>query len=168
MEQKEFMKKFDELYQIMATSSTPKFMHIFGDTMREMMCDLVELKPTLAEEYLSQLCSVKWHNYLTKKEANDIIEKMNPQAIWDKQTWLDAMEKLGLQAEENPCYNDYALYVAMNQVVSDHGDTIANIAGKNSISEIEPTELVKYAYNMAIDLLKDKDEVYDIRDYFLK
>ena len=168
MEQKEFIKEFDELYRIMATSNTPKFMHIFGATMREMMCDIVELKPTLAEEYLSQLCAIKWHNYLTKKEADKIIEKMNPQATWDKQTWLDAMGKFSLPMGEKPFYNDYALYIAMNQVVSDHGETIAKIAGKKSIQEIEPTELVKYAYNMAIDLLKDKDGVYDIREYFLK
>ena len=168
MEQKETMKKFDELYQIMAASNTPKYMHIFGDTMREMICDLVELKPTLAEEYLNQLCAIKWHNYLTKKEADKIIEKMNPQAIWDKQTWIDAMEKLGLTTEEEPYFNDYALYVAMNQVVSDHGDTITKIIGKSSIKDIEPTELVRYAYSMAIDLLRDKDEIYDIRDYFFK
>lgn len=168
MEQKEFMKEFDELYQIMAISNTPKFMHIFGDTMREMMCDLAQLKPTLAEEYLSQLCAIKWHNYLTKKEADEIIEKMNPQAIWDKQTWLDAMGKLGLPMEEKPFYNDYALYVAMNQVVSDHGETIAKIVGKESVSDIETEELVRYAYKMAIDLLKDKDGIYNIREYFLK
>ena len=29
-------------------------------------------------------------------------------------------------------------------------------------------ELVEYAYKLALDLLKDKDGVYNIREYFLK
>ena len=69
--------------------------------------------------------------------------------------------------EDKPYYNDYALYVAMNQVVSDHGCTIAKILGKESVKDIDTDNLVKYAYNLALDLLKDKDGVYDIREYFL-
>lgn len=56
----------------------------------------------------------------------------------------------------------------MNQVISDHGETIAAIKGEESISDINEEELVKYAYKLAIDLLKDKDGVYNIREYFLK
>ena len=81
---------------------------------------------------------------------------------------IDVMEKLGYPLEDKPYYNDYALYVAMNQVVSDHGETIASILNKDSIALVEPTELAKYAYKLALDLLKDKDLVYDIREYFLK
>ena len=36
------------------------------------------------------------------------------------------------------------------------------------IALVEPTELAKYVYKLALDLLKDKDGVYDIREYFLK
>lgn len=49
-----------------------------------------------------------------------------------------------------------------------HGETIASILNKDSIALVEPTELAKYAYKLALDLLKDKDLVYDIREYFLK
>ena len=93
---------------------------------------------------------------------------MNPEATWNMQRWVDEMEKLGLCMEDKPYYNDYALYVAMNQVISDHGETIAAIKGEESISDINEEELVKYAYKLAIDLLKDKDGVYNIREYFLK
>ena len=93
---------------------------------------------------------------------------MNPPATWDMQTWLNAMTGLGLATEERPCYNDYALYVAMNQVVSDHGCTIAKILGKEDVKDIGTEHLVKYANSLALDLLKDKDGVYDIREYFLK
>lgn len=48
------------------------------------------------------------------------------------------------------------------------GDTIAMIKGEKSLSDINEEELVEYAYKLAIDLLKDKDGVYNIREYFLK
>ena len=56
----------------------------------------------------------------------------------------------------------------MNQVVSDHGRTIAKILGKEDVKDINTEHLVKYAKHLALDLLKDKDGVYDIREYFLK
>lgn len=168
METKDIMSKFDELYGIMATSTNVKYMHTFGDTMRCMMNDMASKHPELAQEYIEKLCAIKWKNYLTKKEALDIIGKMNPEATWDMQTWLNAMANLGLPTEEEPYYNDYALYVAMNQVISDHGCTVAKILGKESVKDIDTDNLVKYGYNLALDLLKDKDGVYDIREYFLK
>nr|DAF67377.1 MAG TPA: hypothetical protein [Caudoviricetes sp.] len=168
MEAKEIMSKFDELYGMMASSTNVKYMHTFGDTMRCMMKDMAAKHPELAEEYLNKLCAIKWKNYLTKKEASEIVNGMNPSAAWDMQTWISAMNGLGLATEEKPYYNDYALYVAMNQVASDHGSTIAKILGKEDVKEIGTEHLVKYAHCLALDLLKDKDGVYDIREYFLK
>ncbi len=168
MEAKDIMSKFDELYGMMASSTNVKYMHTFGDTMRCMMNDMASKHPELAQEYIEKLCAIKWKNYLTKKEALDIIGNMNPEATWDMQTWLNAMANLGLPTEEEPYYNDYALYVAMNQVISDHGCTVAKILGKESVKDIDSDNLVKYGYNLALDLLKDKDDVYDIREYFLK
>ena len=168
METKDIMSKFDELYGIMASSANVKYMHVFGDTMRCMMNDMATKHPELAQEYLEKLCAIKWKNYLTKKEASEIVSDMNPPVTWDMQTWLNAMANLGLPTEEEPYYNDYALYVAMNQVISDHGETIAMIKGEKSLSDVNKAELVEYAYKLAIDLLKDKDGVYNIREYFLK
>lgn len=56
----------------------------------------------------------------------------------------------------------------MNRVVSDHGCTIAKILGKEDVKDIDTEHLVKYAHSLALDLLKDKDGVYNIREYFLK
>ncbi len=167
MEQKEMMQKFESLYNTMENSNEPKYMNIFGETMKAMMGDMVETNPELASEYIEKLQAIEWRNYLTKKEATKIIACMSPQATWDKQAWLDSMEALGVPMEQKPYYNDYALYIAMNQIVSDHGKTIAFILGKDSVSEIETAELAKYAYKMAIDLLTDEDGVYNIRTYFL-
>ena len=168
MEAKDIMSKFDELYGMMASSTNTKYMHTFGDTMRCMMKDMVAKHPEMAQEYIEKLCAIKWKNYLTKKEASEIVDGMNPPATWDMQTWLKAMTSLELATEEKPYYNDYALYVAMNQVVSDHGCTIAKILDKEDVKEIGNELLVKYAHSLAIDLLKDKDGMYDIREYFLK
>ena len=164
----ELLKKFDELYGMMATSANVNYMHVFGNTMRCMMKDIAAKHPELAQEYIDKLCAIKWNNYLTKKEALSIVQEMNPKATWDMQGWVDGMEKSGLCMEEKPCYNDYALYVAMNQVVSDHGDTVAKILGKENLSDIDDDHLLKYAYCLAVDLLKDKDGMYDIREYFKK
>ena len=70
--------------------------------------------------------------------------------------------------EDGKKHDDYALYIAMNQLISDHGETIAMIKGEKSLSDVNKEELVEYAYKLAIDLLKDKDGVYNIREYFLK
>ena len=168
MDAKEIMSKFDELYGIMATSTNVKYMRTFGDTMRCMMQDMASKHPELAQEYIEKLCAIKWKNYLTKKEASEIVSDMNPPVTWDMQTWLNAMANLGLPTEEEPYYNNYALYVAMNQVISDHGCTVAKILGKESVKDIAADNLVKYGYNLALDCLNDKDGVYDIREYFLK
>lgn len=149
--------------------------------MRELMLKIVVLKqkrlvseqrptefPQKAQEYLDKLCAIKWKNYLTKKEALSIIQKMDPKATWDMQVWYREMKKHNLHTEDRPCYNDYALYLAMNQVVSDHGETVAKILGKDNLSDIDDDHLLVYAYSLAVDLLKDKDGVYDIREYFMK
>ena len=52
--------------------------------------------------------------------------------------------------------------------VSDHGCTIAKILGKEDVKDIGTEHLVKYAHSLALDLLEDKDGVYNIREYFLK
>ena len=39
---------------------------------------------------------------------------------------------------------------------------------KEDVKDIDTEHLVKYAHCLALDLLKDKDGVYDIREYFLK
>ena len=168
MEQKDIMQEFDELYKKMATSGNPKYMNIFGNIMKRMMSDMAELKPELAKEYIDRLCSINWDNYLTKKEAINIVSLMNPKSTWTMQDWIDCMENEGLCMEESPYYNDYALYVVMNQVISDHGDSLSCMLDKESLSEIDSKEITKIAYKFALDLLKDEDKRYNVREYFLR
>ena len=167
MEAKEMKEKFTSLYNMMATSNNVKYMRTFGVATKKMFDWLVANNPEVASEFLGQLESIKWHNYLTKSETDDIIAKMNPSAPWDVKTWKETMGALGIDTCCEPYYNEYALYVAMCQVYSDHGNTIAKMHGKDTIEDIEPNEVVKCMCGLAVDLLKDKDGVYDIRKYFL-
>lgn len=162
MEQKEMMSSFDKLYNKMATSSEPKYMQVFGNTMRGMMKDMVELRPDVAQEYLDKLEAINWHNYLSKKEAVAIVNGMNPNGGWDISEWETMMESKGICTEEEPYYNQWAMYVAMNMVYSDSSATIAKIVDKPLSSD----EMFDAIHLLALDKLKDKDGMFNIRSYF--
>lgn len=168
MEQDEMIMAYAKLYNKIVHSNDDKAMHILGRTIKAMVEELISCKPETAREYLETLEAVNWNNYLTKKEAINIVSNMSPEPMWNSDAWQQAMTEMDIPTEEIPYYNDYALYVVMNQVVSDHGRTIARIKGLESVKEMEPSELAKYAYELAIDLLKDKDMMYNVREYFLK
>lgn len=166
MDKLEMKDEFSELYKVMSASSDVRLMRIFGAVMSSMMCDVIDVHPALAEEYISRFRAIKWRNYLTAKEASGIVQGMNPPAMWDISVWNAVMKKLSLETEEPPYYNSCALYVVMNQVVSDHASSIARLSGKKSISDMQQEDVVECAYLLAVDLLKDKDGMYDIRKYF--
>ena len=49
---------------------------------------------------------------------------------------------------------------------SDSASTIADIVLKKSLNEVDGSEMLRICYHLALDLLKDKDGVFDIRKYF--
>lgn len=75
------------------------------------------------------------------------------------------MEQLGLPMEEQPLYNRCALWTEMNKQYSDHGETLASLLGEQ-LSSIPAETIVPAIHKMALDVLKDKDGVYNIRAYF--
>lgn len=158
-------EQFDELYNLMSNSNNVAFMRTFGHVHKEMMNWFIANKPEAAEEWLCKLESIKWHNYLTQKEADKIVAGMTPKAPWSRDAWKQAMDGLGISTEEAPCYNSCALYTEMNKMYSDHAETLAKLMGK-TIAEIPAETMVKAMYGFAIDNLKDKDHVYNIRSYF--
>lgn len=166
MNQEEMKKEFNELYDMMAMSHDVKNMRTFGNVHKEMMEWMIANKPELAEEWLGKLESIKWCNYLTRKEAEKIVAGMMPKAPWSRDVWKDAMTQLGLPMEEEPYYNTCALWVVMNQVYTDHAQTIADNILKKPLAQIPANEIVPGIRALAIDLLKDKDGRYCIRKYF--
>ena len=162
----EHIKKFDELYAKMAESSDIKDMHLFGKVMREAMQFIIEHNPAEAEELLEKLTAISYHNFLTKKEAENIIASMEPEPMWSIEKMKRGMAATGAPENEAPCYNEYALYTTISMIASDSGETLAKYAFGKDKSEINDTELFELCYHLAIDKLKDKDKKFDIRKYF--
>lgn len=158
MTQEEMKKEFYALYNIMANSQKVENMRTFGNTHKEMMEWFIVNKPELAEEWLGKLESIKWHNYLTPKEADNIVAAMNPKAPWNREQWKGAMEQHGYPMEEEPYYNRCALFTTMNMIMSDSGNTLKKY--------VDDANLFEVVYDLAVDKLKDRDGKFAIRHYF--
>ena len=158
-------QEFMELYDMMANQHDVKYMRVFGNVHKEMMDWFIANKPELAQEWLDKLEAIKWHQYLTPKEAEKIVAGMDPAGPWSRDTWKKAMESFGLPLEDAPYYNSCALWVEMNKIYSDFGAEIAALIGK----PLSPTDkdIISACYRLALKNLRDKDGVYDIRKYFL-
>lgn len=159
-------KEFASMYDLMANQRDVKFMRVFGGVHKEMFDWFVANKPDLAQEWLDKLEAIKWHQYLTRKEAENIIARMKPDAPWKYDVWQAAMAKLGIPMEEQPYYNQYALCTEMNKQYSDHAETIATKILKKPLTSIPAEDIVPGIYAMAVDVLKDRDGIYNIRAYF--
>lgn len=165
MTTEEMKQEFYELYDMMAMSHNIKNMQTFGNVHKEMMEWMIHNKPELAQEWIDKLESIKWRQYLTPKEAEKIVDGMDPKGPWNREVWKSTMESLGLPLEEPPYYNKCALWTEMNKIYSDFGEEIASLIGK----PLSPSDkdIIAACYKMALKNLKDKDGVYDIRKYFL-
>jgi hypothetical protein len=166
MTKQEMTDKFGMLYGMMASSNDVKQMHTFGEVMKRMMAWFIENKPEAAEEFIEELCSIKWRQYLTRNEATEIVRGMKPEAPWDYSTWEKAMEAMRLEKEREGVFNRYALWVAMNQIYTDFGDSIARMMGE-PLAKIPAETLVPFVHDMAVSLLTDPDGKYCIRAYHL-
>lgn len=156
---KEHMKKFDELYTKMSDSSDIRDMELFGKVMREAMQYVGSHSPAYAEELIEKLEAINYKNYLTKKEAEDIVMAMNPAPKWTMEQLKRMLAASGAQKEDAPCYNECALLTTIAMVSSDSGETLAKYAQDEG-------QLMDMAYHLALDYLKDKDGKFDIRKYF--
>lgn len=157
------IKRYDELYEDMATAKDPNKMMAFGDAEKWMFHALAEKHPEIAEKWLTRLEASKWHNYLSKTEAEDIANKLVNQdgsrgPHWDYDTFKGAVESLGGKMSDEPFYNCYALWVVSNMRYSDN---------YRSASEFVPKDqMPKYFYNVAVESLKDVDRPKFVREYF--
>lgn len=165
MEQKDIMSHFERLYNKMATSKEPKYMQVFGSVMTCMMKDVADWNTEVAQGYLDKLEAINWCNYLSKKEAISIVANMEPKGGWDVSEWEKYVEDHDIRLEDSPYYNKWALYVTMNMIYSDSANSIAKIASK-TLSEMSKEGLWNAIYMLALDKLKDRDGMFDIRSYF--
>lgn len=159
----EIIRKYDELYHDMATAKDPHKMMAFGEAEKWMFHMLAETHPEIAEKWLTKLEASKWHNYLSKAEAEEIASKLINQdgsrgPHWDYETFKHAVESLGGQMKDEPFYNCWALWVMANALFSDHHKALMEFVPK----EQEP----KVYYMMAVEKLKDVDYPKFIRKYY--
>ena len=162
MNQEEMKKEFNELYDMMASSSRTEYMRTFGCVMKDMMEWMIQNKPEMADEYVGKLESIRWKNYLTRKEAEKIVSSMSPRAPWSRDVWTQAMDGYGLTKEYEPYYNSCALWVTMNKVYTNSSETIARIMGME-VAEVPQDKMVKAVYGLALDELCDTDSKVSIR-----
>lgn len=158
-------EEFKSLYDYIIHSKDEEKMHVLGRVTKDMMCKVIDNFPQQAREYLDVLESVKWHNYVTSKESERIVEDMTPQPAFTRHIWNNMMSQHGFTLCEEPYYNEHALYVSMCMVSSDSGETISNEIksfGANAGADV----LFKFIYKLALDKLKDKDKKFNIRTYF--
>jgi hypothetical protein len=159
----DIIRKYDELYDEMASSKDPNRMMAFGDSEKWVFHMLAEKHPELAEKWLTKLEAGKWHNYLSKSEAEEIVSKLINQdgshgGHWDYETFKAAVESLGGKMTDEPFYNCWALWATANMRYSDNA---------KSAAEFVPKEMMpKYFYNVAVENLKDVDRPRFVRDYF--
>lgn len=167
MTKQEMYDKFGMLYGMMASSGDVKQMRVFGNVHKRMMAWFIENKPELAEEFIEELCAIRWRQYLTRNEATEIIRGMVPAAPWDYPTWERTIDSMSLEKEREGVFNCYALWVAMNQIYTDFGESIGRMMGE-PLTKIPADTLVPFVHDMAVSLLTDPDGKYCIRKYFDK
>lgn len=158
-------EEFKEIYDYIIHSEDEDKMRVLGKVTKSMMCKFIDSSPQQAREYLDMLQSVKWDNYLTEKEAQKIVGEMMPRPSWTRSVWEGMMSKMGYPMHEEPCYNDNALYATMCMISSDSGETIANMLSASGIS-MDRERMFDFIYHLALDKLKDKDKMFNIREYF--
>ena len=159
----DIIKRYDELYEEMATAKDPNKMMAFGDAEKWIFHTLAEKHPELAEKWLTKLEAGKWFNYLSKAEAESIAGRLlNQDGVrgphWDYDTFKGAVESLGAKTKDEPFFNCYALWVVANMLYSDHRKSTSEFVPKDQ----EP----RFFYTMAVEKLKDVDKPKFVRSYF--
>lgn len=162
----DLIKKYDELYDDMATAKDPKKMMIFGSAEKSMFHALAEKHPEIAKMWLTKLEAGKWHNYLSEEEAEEIVEslveKQGEMEVkryeWDYDTLRSAVEAMGGKVSDAPYYNCWSMWATMNMLHSDHANTVNMF--------IQPNLRAKFYYHLAVDKLKDVDRPHFVREYF--
>ena len=162
----ELIKKYDDLFDEMVSSKDPRRMMAFGEAEKWIFKQLAASHPDLAEHWLVRLEASKWHNYLSKEEAEEIVEGLEEKQgetvvkryEWDYDEWKKAIEAMGGEIHNKPYYNCYALWATMNMLYSDHVNTMNMF--------VQPPLRLKMYYHLALDKLMDVDRPHFVRGYF--
>lgn len=157
------VERYEELYAMMSSSKDVAKMKVFGEAERWAFGKMAEKDPAMAQVWLDKLEPSMWSNYLSKREAEEIVAKFQNAdgthgAHWPFETFRNAVDGLGVPMSEEPYFNGFALWVVANMIYSDHAKSIAMF--------VPEEERIKFIYAMAVDKLKDEDKKHFVREYF--
>ena len=158
--QQEFLDRYDKIIE----SGNQEQMERLGAMVKRTMRWLIANEPEIADKALAMLDGegVEAKNHLTRDEAEAIVRSMEPQPTWTLRQLEDALKIMKLPMSEVPYYDKNALLVTMMMIQSDSGETLKRLMHLGDKDE----RLITSIYQLALDRLKDKDGVFDIRKYF--
>ena len=157
MNQEEMKKEYLALYEKMADSNEVNNMHVFGEVHKEMMEWMIHNRPSEAQEWIEKLSSIGVKNVLTQREAEKIVSDMNPRGPFSFDVWRQSMRRHEFALDKPMCYNEYALWVTMNMIMSDSSATLERYVGSDKLFSV--------VYCLAVDHLTDIDGKFSIRGY---
>ena len=167
MTKDELMDKFCSVYNEATTANDAEDIKISLLAFKKAFTVLADVNPRMAKEVLE--CyegTLKYYNFLTENEAEEIVAAFQNQDGSKGPKWRDP-DELFEKVEENdgkvecePYYNKWALYVAMNKAASDQNNVILKWIGDDK------GKYLVACYDLALTDLKDKDRPYWIRKYF--
>lgn len=163
----ELINKFHSVHNEAISSKDVDDMHIASDMFIKTFNELAECNPKQAQEIVE--CyegSLKYYNFLTESEAMAILDKFMNQdgskgAKWrDPEEFFSRVQSKGWKVECEPNFNRWALYVAMNKSYSDQNSFITKWVGDDREKYFEA------CYELALTMLKDKDNTCWIRSFY--
>lgn len=167
MDKKELLDKFCSLFMEAKTSGDPEDCEVSLSMFKKAVCLLAEANLRSAKELIE--CyegTLKYYNFLTENEAEEIVAKFENQDNSKGPRWRDSedvfrkIEEMGGKIECVPHYNKWALYVAMNKFASDQNSVIIKWVGADREKYFET------CYDLALTQLKDRDRPCWIRPYY--
>lgn len=160
-------ERYESLYKEMVDSKDTKNMMLFGSVMNEMMERAIQRDTQFAQQAIDKLESMNWHQYLTKMEAESLVDALEPRNGWPFEIWEKTLNSLELEIEQKPHFNKYALWALMNTLNSNHAETLVQKILETTLQEVSEEQIIQIIHALAIDLLTDKDEKFDVRKFFL-
>lgn len=139
-------------------------MKVIGDVEGYFFGVLSDKYPDLARQWIERLEAIEWNNYLTKAEAEEIVQKFHNQdgtkgAHWSYDMFRAAVESPNAPMSEQPYYNCWAIWAVANMIYSDHGKTLSELG-------IPSDRIPNTCYRLAKDKLKDIDRPNFVRSYW--
>ena len=167
MNRDELINKFCSLFTEAKNSGDTEDCEVSLSMFKKAVCLLADTNLRSAKELVE--CyegNLKYYNFLTETEAEEVVEKFVNQDNSKGPKWRDSeelfrkVEEMGGKVECAPHYNKWALYVTMNKFASDQNSVIVKWVGDDKEKYFEA------CYELALTQLKDKDRPCWIRPYY--